>query len=62
VDGWIFLGDVGNGITTNVHVWELPLLLVAGVLLLFVMLHLARGVGKLHGLLAKHLLVRSPVV
>jgi uncharacterized membrane protein len=62
VDGWIFLGDVGNGITTNVHIWELPFLLVAGVLLLFAMLHLARGVGKLHGLLAKHLLVRSPVV
>ncbi|MET0581428.1 MAG: sensor domain-containing protein [Pseudoxanthomonas sp.] len=62
VDGWIFLGDVGNGITTNVHMWELPLLLVAGVLLLFAMLHLARGVGKLHGLLAKHLLVRNPVV
>ncbi|MGH8062376.1 MAG: sensor domain-containing protein [Pseudoxanthomonas sp.] len=42
--------------------WALPLLSVAGVILLFATLHLARGIGKLHGLLAKHLLVRNPVV
>ncbi|MEO8365209.1 MAG: sensor domain-containing protein [Pseudoxanthomonas sp.] len=42
--------------------WLLPLLSVAGVVLLFATLHLARGIGKLHGLLAKHLLVRNPVV
>ena len=42
--------------------WVLPLLSVAGVVLLFATLHLARGIGKLHGLLAKHLLVRSAVV
>lgn len=42
--------------------WMLPLLSVAGVVLLFATLHLARGIGKLHGLLAKHLLVRNPVV
>ena len=42
--------------------WLLPLLSVAGVVLLFATLHLARGIGKLHGLLAKHLLVRSAVV
>lgn len=42
--------------------WLLPLICVAGVLLLFATLHLARGIGKLHGLLAKHLLVRNPVV
>ena len=42
--------------------WMLPLLSVAGVVLLFATLHLARGIGKLHGLLAKHLLVRSAVV
>ena len=35
---------------------------VAFGLLLFVMLHLAKGIGKVHGLLAKHLLVRNPVV
>ena len=38
--------------------WLLPLICVAGVLLLFATLHLARGIGKLHGLLAKHLLVK----
>jgi len=42
--------------------WLLPLICVAGVLLLFATLHLARGIGKLHGLLAKHLLVRNAVV
>lgn len=42
--------------------WLLPLLSIAGVVLLFATLHLARGIGKLHGLLAKHLLVRSAVV
>ena len=42
--------------------WLLPLVSIAGVLLLFATLHLARGIGKLHGLLAKHLLVRNPVV
>jgi uncharacterized membrane protein len=39
--------------------WLLPLLTVAGVALLFATLHLARGVGRLHGLFAKHLLVKS---
>ncbi len=43
-----FLGDV----------W-LPLIFATGVLGLFVMLHLARGVGYLHGQIAKVLLVRS---
>ncbi len=42
--------------------WLLPLMSIAGLLLLFATLHVARGVGKLHGLLAKHLLVRNPVV
>ena len=39
--------------------WELALMLVGGVLLLFATLHLARAVGRGHGLLAKHLLVKS---
>ena len=42
--------------------WLLPLVSIAGILLLFATLHLARGVGKFHGWLAKHLLVRDPVV
>ena len=39
--------------------WLLPVLSVVGVLLLFVVLHLARGVGRLHGVFAKNLLVKS---
>lgn len=43
--------------------WWLALLsFVAGVLVLFATLHLARLVGRFHGWLAKHLLVRDPVV
>jgi uncharacterized membrane protein len=39
--------------------WESIAAVVGGVLLLFATLHLARGIGRLHGLLAKHLLVKS---
>ena len=39
-------------------VWITPLLAVVGVLLLFATLHLARGIGRLHGMMAKQLLVR----
>ena len=39
--------------------WLLPLAAVAGIVLLFLTLHLARGIGRLHGQLAKHLLVKS---
>ena len=39
--------------------WVWPLAVVGGVLLLFATLHVARLVGKLHGQLAKHLLVKS---
>ena len=53
------LGDYD--VATNAP-WLLPLISIAGVVLLFATLHLARGIGKLHGLLAKHLLVRSAVV
>ena len=55
--GGLWLDDVQ--ITAQVDWWALPLLFVGGVLLLFGTLHLARGVGRLHGLLAKHLLVKS---
>ena len=40
-------------------IWEAPLALGIGVLGLFATLHVARAVGKLHGLLAKHLLVKT---
>ena len=39
--------------------WAAPLVLAAGVLLFFLTLHLARGVGIAHGALAKHLLVKT---
>ena len=39
--------------------WLLPLLCIFGVVLLFATLHIARGLGRMHGLLAKHLLVKS---
>src|SRR3970040_530000 len=59
VDGWQLLTFNGQTLTTSVQPWVLPLLFVAGVLLLFVTLHIARGIGKLHGQFAKHLLVKS---
>lgn len=39
--------------------WLLPLLMFAGLLLLFATLHIARGIGQVHGLLAKLLLVKT---
>ena len=47
-----------NGVAYFWPLWALPVALLAGVLLFFVVLHLARGVGWLHGHLAKHLLVK----
>ncbi len=41
------------------HPWTWPLAMLAGVVLLFVTMHVARGIGHLHGQLAKHLLVQS---
>lgn len=56
--GHLRIGDPGSDLYWTLSGWELPLLFVAGVLLLFVLLHAARGIGRLHGQLAKHLLVR----
>ena len=62
--GYFFAGENygvtldGYDVVSNAP-WLLPLICVAGVLLLFATLHLARGIGKLHGLLAKHLLVKA---
>lgn len=39
--------------------WQVPLVFALGVLGLFLTLHLARGIGQLHGALAKHLLVKT---
>lgn len=43
----------------GVHLWQLPFVFVAGIILFFATLHLARGVGRLHGHIAKHMLVQS---
>jgi hypothetical protein len=39
--------------------WELPLAFACGVVLLFATLHLLRGIGRLHGAIAKQLLVKA---
>ncbi|WP_295941923.1 sensor domain-containing protein [uncultured Xanthomonas sp.] len=52
----VAFGDLG---AAGAGLWLLPLSTALGVVLLFVTLHLARAVGKLHGLLAKQLLVHS---
>jgi uncharacterized membrane protein len=59
VDGWQVLHIDDWQMTTSLRPWELPLVFVAGFLLLFVTLHVARFIGKWHGQLAKHLLVKS---
>jgi hypothetical protein len=48
-----------DGVPWIMPPWLWPLVSLAGVLLLFLTLHVSRGVGYLHGQLAKHLLVRS---
>lgn len=59
VDGWQLLSFNDHLLTTSVQLWALPLMFVAGFLLLFITLHVARGIGQLHGMFAKHLLVKS---
>ncbi|MCD9029227.1 sensor domain-containing protein [Luteimonas sp. BDR2-5] len=39
--------------------WLLPAVSAVGVLLLFASLHLFRGIGRMHGAIAKHLLVKT---
>ncbi|WP_242108390.1 sensor domain-containing protein [Luteimonas aquatica] len=57
--GWHVPVILDDTVTASLVMWTLPLSLLLGVLLLFLTLHLARGFGKLHGLLAKHLLVSA---
>jgi len=51
-----------DGVVQSPHPALLPLVSILGVLLLTVTLHLARGIGYLHGQLAKTLLVNSRAV
>ncbi len=54
--GGIIIHDDSNLLSTSPY-WS-PVVFVAGVLLLFGMLHIAKAIGQLHGQLAKHLLVK----
>jgi hypothetical protein len=57
-----FFGHFDIDIASYAHPstpYLVPFLLPMGILLLFATLHLARGIGKLHAQLAKHLLVKS---
>lgn len=55
----VSVDDISIGFMYLPPVVSLPLMLLLGVALTFATLHLARGVGYLHGQLAKHLLVKS---
>lgn len=58
--GWNILSwSPDGGPATSFSAGATPLLLVAGVVLLFASLHLFRGIGRLHGGIAKHLLVKT---
>ncbi len=57
-DGWSTFGIQNGVLGTSFGYWVLPLVFVLGFLLLFVTMHLARGIGYLHGQFAKHLLVK----
>jgi hypothetical protein len=55
-----FLGQgviMNNGIRYYFPTWSYPLLVLGGVLLWTLFMNLARGVGQLHGKMAKALLV-----
>jgi len=57
-NGWFLQsGDVHLGPAWLGAIWGLPLMMLAGVLLLTALMHLARGVGHLHAMYAKALLV-----
>ena len=58
-DNWSVMGMENGVLGTSLGYVSLPLVFIVGVLLLFATLHLARGIGYLHGQFAKHLLVKS---
>jgi uncharacterized membrane protein len=56
--GWFDqAGDLHLGPTWLGTLWAMPLMVLAGVVLLTLLMHLARGVGRLHAMYAKALLV-----
>jgi hypothetical protein len=52
-------GGVDIGISPDLPLLVLPLVLVLGVLVLTLLMHLSKAIGMMHGHLAKSLLVRS---
>ena len=56
VPGELVIHD-GTDLLAGSPLWS-PVIFIAGVLLFFCMLHIAKGIGHLHGQLAKHLLVQ----
>src|SRR5690606_1976789 len=64
LDGWTLSGGLvgywSSGVwhpASTLGWWELPIAFACGVLLLFATLHLLRGIGRVHGAIAKQLLV-----
>jgi uncharacterized membrane protein len=59
-DGWTLSGGtiVHWEPALTVGGWELPIVFACGVVLLFATLHLLRGIGRMHGAIAKSLLVK----
>jgi uncharacterized membrane protein len=57
--GWRLLGFENGVLGSSLGYAAMPLLFVLGFVLLFVTLHVARGIGYLHGQFAKHLLVKT---
>lgn len=55
VTGWVTFGNF----EFTGELYQMPFLFLGGVLLLFATMHLARAVGRLHGRLAKHMLVKT---
>ena len=47
-----------NGVSYYIVNWMLPVVVVAGIVMVVMTMHLARYIGRMHGALAKTLLVR----
>ena len=61
LDGWSLSGGWWGywEPATTLGAWELPIAFGCGVVLLFATLHLLRGIGRVHGAIAKQLLVKA---
>jgi hypothetical protein len=55
--GWYDAGNLHIGPAWLESLWALPFMMLTGILLLTLVMHVARGVGRLHAMYAKALLV-----